>query len=241
MAISRVAGQMLQTVLERDGVNISFANANVGINTTNPGSAFEVAGDLTVGNVIISNVGNIDAGNININNLAEPVANADAATKFYVDSITGNIAEIGNLTVVDTTISTSTANANILIDPNGTGTFVIVGTNGFVIPTGNTAQRPATGNVAGTVRFNTDSSEIEVYDGAEWDSIVSDVTNQVIVPDGSSITYTLDKVSTAAGIMVMINGLVQIPGVTYSYTVTGNQITFSDTPLVSDIVDIRFL
>jgi hypothetical protein len=241
MAISRVAGQMLQTVLERDGVNISFANANVGINTTSPSSAFEVAGDLTVGNVVISNVGNIDAGSVNINNLAEPVANADAATKFYVDSVTGNIAEIGNLTVVDTTISTSTANANILIDPNGTGTFVIVGTNGFVIPTGNTAQRPATGNVAGTVRFNTDSSEIEVYDGAEWDSIVSDVTNQVIVPDGSSITYTLDKVSTAAGIMVMINGLVQIPGVTYSYTVTGNQITFSDTPLVSDIVDIRFL
>jgi hypothetical protein len=194
-----------------------------------------------VGNVVISNIGNINAGNVNIGNLAEPVANADAATKFYVDNVSGNISGIGNLTVVDTTISTSTANANILIDPNGTGTFVIVGTNGFVIPTGNTAQRPATGNVAGTVRFNTDSSEIEVYDGAEWDSIVSDVTNQVIVPDGSSITYTLNKVSTAAGIMVMINGLVQIPGVTYSYTVTGNQITFSDTPLVSDIVDIRFL
>jgi hypothetical protein len=241
MAISRVAGQMLQTVLERDGVNISFANANVGINTASPSSAFEVAGDLTVGNVVISNIGNIDAGAVNINNLAEPVANADATTKFYVDSVAGNISGIGNLTVVDTTISTSTANANIFIDPNGTGTFYISGTNGFVIPTGNTAQRPATGNIAGTVRFNTDTAEIEVYDGSEWDSIVSDVTNQVIIPDGSSITYTLDKASTAAGIMVMINGLVQIPGVTYSYTVTGNQITFSDTPLVSDIVDIRFL
>ncbi|CAB4138066.1 hypothetical protein UFOVP328_259 [uncultured Caudovirales phage] len=241
MAISRVAGQMLQTVLERDGVNISFANANVGINTNTPGSALEVAGNLTVGNVVISNVGNINAGNVNINQLAEPQANADAATKFYVDSKTGNISGIGNLTVSNTTISTSTADANILIDPNGTGTFVIVGTNGFVIPTGTTAQRPATGNVAGTVRFNTDTDEIEVYDGSEWDSIVSDVTNQVIVPDGVSTVYTLDKTSTASGILVMINGLVQIPGIAYSYTVTGNQITFSDVPLVSDIVDIRFL
>ena len=241
MAISRVAGQMLQTVLERDGVNISFANANVGINTASPTSALEIAGNLTVGNVVISNIGNINAGNVNINNLRFPVANSDAATKFYVDSVTGNISGIGNLTVVNTTISTSTANANILIDPNGTGTFVIVGTNGFVIPTGTTAQRPNTGNVAGTIRFNTDSSEIEVYDGSEWDSIVSDVTNQVIVPDGSSLTYTLNKASTAAGILVMINGLVQIPGVGYSYTVVSNQITFSDVPLVSDIIDIRFL
>ncbi len=48
MAISRVAGQMLKDVLERDGVNISFANANVGINTASPSSAFEVAGDLAM-------------------------------------------------------------------------------------------------------------------------------------------------------------------------------------------------
>ena len=42
MAISRVAGQMLKDVLERGGVDISFANANVGINTTTPSSTFEV-------------------------------------------------------------------------------------------------------------------------------------------------------------------------------------------------------
>jgi hypothetical protein len=240
MAISRVAGQMLKDVLERDGVNISFANANVGINTASPGSAFEVAGDLTVGNVVISNIGNIDAGNININNLAEPVANSDAATRGYVLSqVSGNVTTIGNLVVNDTTITSSTANANISIDPNGTGTFVIVGTNGFVIPVGNTSQRPSPAS-AGTLRFNSEYARIEYYDGVEWDVVAGGVTNQTInTADGVEDTFTLDRESTTAAVLVMLNGIVQIP--TSSYTVTGNSLVFTQAPAFNDIIDIRFL
>jgi hypothetical protein len=104
MAISRVAGQMLKDVLERGGVDISFANANVGINTATPLSTFEVAGVVKVGNVTISNIGNISAGNVNINNLAQPVANSDATTKFYVDQAVGNVggSVIGNAIVLGT-------------------------------------------------------------------------------------------------------------------------------------------
>ena len=240
MAISRVAGQMLQTVLERDGVNISFANANVGINTASPSSAFEVAGDLTVGNVVISNIGNIDAGAVNINNLAEPVANADAATRGYVLSqVSGNVTSIGNLVVNNTTITSSTANANISIDPNGTGTFVIVGTYGFVIPVGNTAQRPTPAS-AGTLRFNSEYARIEYYDGVEWDVVAGGITNQTIdTANGVEDTFTLDRESTTAAVLVMLNGIVQIP--TNSYTVTGNSLVFTQAPAVSDIIDIRFL
>jgi hypothetical protein len=96
MAVNYVKGQILSSILERDGIDISIANANVGINTNSPVSTFEVAGVVTVGNVIISNIGNISAGNVNINNLAEPIANADATTKFYVDQTVGNVA--GNVT-----------------------------------------------------------------------------------------------------------------------------------------------
>jgi hypothetical protein len=239
MAISRVAGQMLKDVLERDGVNISFANANVGINTASPSSAFEVAGDLTVGNVVISNIGNIDAGNININNLAEPVANTDAATKFYVDNMAGNVTGIGNLTVNDTTIQTVAANANINIQTNGTGIFVIEGTNGFVMPVGNTAQRPTPAS-AGTLRFNSEYARIEYYDGAEWDVVAGGVTNQTIsTANGVTDTFVLDRESTTAAVLVMLNGIVQIP--TSSYTVTGNSLVFTQAPAVSDIIDVRFL
>jgi len=239
MAISRVAGQMLQTVLERDGVDLSFANANVGINTASPNSEFEVVGDITVGNIVISNVGNISAGNVNINNLANPTANADAATKFYVDNMAGNVTSIGNLTVNDTTITALTANANISIDPTGTGTFVIVGTNGFVMPIGNTIQRPSPA-YTGTLRFNSDYARIEYYDGAEWDVVAGGVTNQTIeTANGSTDTFVLNRESTTAAVLVMLNGIVQIP--TSSYTVTGNSLVFTQAPAVSDIIDIRFL
>ena len=240
MAISRVAGQMLKDVLERDGVALSFANANVGINTSSPSSAFEVAGDLTVGSVVISNIGNINAGSVNINNLAEPVANTDAATRGYVLSqVSGNVTSIGNLVVNDTTITTATANANISIDPNGTGTFIIVGTNGFVMPVGNTAQRPSPAS-SGTLRFNSEYARIEYYDGAEWDVVAGGVTNQTIsTADGVTDTFVLDRDSTTAAVLVMLNGIVQIP--VTAYNVTGNSLVFTQAPAVSDIIDVRFL
>jgi hypothetical protein len=104
MAVNYVKGQILSSNLERDGIDLSISNANVGINTVSPSSTFEVAGVITVGNVIISNIGNISAGNVNINNLAEPVANTDATTKFYVDqavgSVSGNV--IGNAIILGT-------------------------------------------------------------------------------------------------------------------------------------------
>jgi hypothetical protein len=239
MAISRVAGQMLKDVLERDGVDLSFANTNIGINTVSPNSEFEVVGDITVGNIVISNIGNITVGNVNINDLAEPVANTDAATKFYVDNMAGNVTDIGNLTVNDTTIQTIAANANINIQTNGTGIFVIEGTNGFVMPVGNTAQRPNPAST-GTLRFNSEYARIEYYDGAEWDVVAGGVTNQTIATANGIIdTFVLNRDSTTAAVLVMLNGIVQIP--TSSYTVTGNSLVFTQPPAVSDIIDVRFL
>jgi hypothetical protein len=241
MAISRIAGQMLQTVLERDGVDLSFANANVGINTVSPNSEFEVVGDITVGNIVISNIGNISAGNVNINNLAEPTANTDAATKFYVDTVSGNITGIGNLQVTDTTIQTVAANANINIQTNGTGIFVIEGTAGFVMPVGNTVQRPSPA-ITGTLRFNSDYDRIEYYDGAEWDVVAGGVSNETFNGDGSTADFNLARNTTASAILVMLNGIVQVPAVAYTITCAGaNILTFVQAPTISDLIDVRYL
>lgn len=214
---------MLNSTLNRGGIDLTFTNANV-----------------SIGNITIANVGNVNAGNVNINNLANPSQNQDAATKYYVDQVAGNgISNIGNLTVSNTTITTVTANANINIDPNGTGTFQIIGTNGFVIPIGNVAQRPVSPS-EGTLRFNNDYDRLEYYDGTEWDVVAGGITNQTITTaNGVTTIFTLDRDSTTAATLIMLNGIVQLPSTAYS--VSGNTLTFTQAPETNDIIDIRFL
>jgi hypothetical protein len=141
-------------------------------------------------------------------------------------------ANIGNLTITDTTITP-------------TGNLVIFsGTEGIVIPAGNTAQRPSPAQT-GTIRINTALAQIEAWDGADWISGGGGgggnvtISDQQITPDGTSVTYGLDQDTNAVSILVSFNGVAQLPGV--AYTVTGNSITFASAPLPTDAVDIRFL
>jgi hypothetical protein len=251
MAINFIRGNILANPLVR-GSNLSFqssisstdvlfvdyVNGRVGVRTNAPATALDVAGVLTVGNVAISNVGNIDAGGVNINDLAEPVADTDAATKFYVDSITGNItANLGNITIANTTISPTVTPGNITLKTTANSTVIIDITSGLVLPVGNTAQRPT--GVTGTVRFNTDVDRAEIYDGTEWDSLTGNVTAQLVNGDGSTLVFVLDRDSTTAATLVIINGVVQMP--TTAYSISGNTLTFTQAPQISDAVDIRFL
>lgn len=141
-------------------------------------------------------------------------------------------ANIGNLNITDTTITSNTANL-----------VTIGGTEALVIPAGNTAQRPSP-PPTGALRLNTAIPQLEVYDGVDWvtgsgGSGNVNITDQQITPDGSSSTYVLDQETTQTSILVSLNGVSQLPGV--AYAVTGNIITFQEIPLSSDIIDVRFL
>jgi hypothetical protein len=200
-------------------------------------------GNLLAGNIVIPATGNVNLGNVNINNLAAPYANSDAVTKLYVDTQIGNIGTLGNLTIANTTISTTLANGNITLTSTGNQLVQISGTAGVVVPSGNTDQRPGS-PITGTLRVNTALSQIEAWDGLAWiagsgGSGNVTITDQQITPDGSSLTYTLDQDTDQASILVSFNGVAQLPGL--AYTVTGNSITFGQAPQTTDIIDIRFL
>lgn len=227
---------------------------NIVATGTVAGTALDITGSATVtgtaniANVIISGTAiSADTGILDLGSNANVSITGGAEDYILSTDGTGNliwidganiVGALGNLTISNTTISTALANGNITLTPTGTGLVIVDATSGFVLPVGNTAQQPDPA-ATGTVRFNTDAGRLEVYDGAEWDSVAAGVTNQLFTGDDSTLIFVLDRSSTSAATLVMFNGVVQIPGV--AYTVTGNSITFAEAPLTSDVIDIRFL
>jgi hypothetical protein len=173
--------------------------------------------------------------------LSTPVANSDAATKGYVDTSTSTA--FGNITVSNTTISTSLANGNITLTATGTQLVQVSGNLGLVLPNGNTTTRPSPA-LTGTIRFNTTTTQLEVWDGTQWVSATNNtsvITNQTVNGDGSTVTFSLNQSATAESILVSINGVLQTPSVDYTTSIPGVTITFTTAPAAGDVIQIRFI
>ena len=151
------------------GANVIFGNtvsaignsyANIFVGNTAIIGTVSITGNISAGNIFIPAVGNISAGNVNINNLSNPVANQDAATKYYVDQSISSIT----------------------------------------------------------------------------------VTNQTLNGDGSTAIFTLNRSTTTAAALIMLNGITQIPDQAYAMVPSPSaNLVFTEAPSTSDVIDIRFL
>jgi len=151
----------------------------------------------------------------------------------------GGGSSIGNLTVTDTTISTSNAGSDIVLEVTGNGTVNIDTTTALQIAVGNTAQRPATPST-GDLRFNTTETAVEVYNGTGWETVGQDtttITSQTFSGDNSTVAFTLSTSATTASVIVSINGTVQTP--TTAYSVSGTTLTFTEAPASGDAIEVR--
>ena len=185
-------------------------------------------------NLILSpaGTGTISASGKKIQNVDDPAADQDAATKAYVDSQVSSIPNLGDFTFTTNRITQTASNADFELDNSGTGNFLFVGTSGIVVPRGDTASRPSP--QPGIIRYNTTTSEYEVsQDGSTWTALRTEQTAREIIKDvfegdGSTTSFQLTTTpADADNVIVYIDGVMQEP--VYNYTITGNVLAFDGT------------
>ena len=155
---------------------------------------------------------------------------------------TANIGNtvLGNLRINDTTITTATIGSNIYISPSGNGIVQFGGNLAIGLPYGSDGARPLNPET-GYLRFNTQRTSIEYWDGNVWTAPGEfTITSDIIIPDGAANTFVLTSNATATGVMVSINGTVQQPYLAYDI-VNNNQIQFTEVPLTTDVIDVRHI
>ena len=97
---------------------------------------------------------------------------------------TGGII-LGNLKFNNNNISNVVPDAVTVFSQQGYGYTKITGTNGVVIPSGTTLNRPSV-TETGMIRFNTESQITEIFNGAIWTSVAGTLTG-VTFDDATNI------------------------------------------------------
>ena len=226
------------------GVGVSGAfNVGAGLNlqgngyiTTNQATASVFTGTnaISIGSSI---------GNTTVNNGLVATGN----TWINSAGVAGNLIVQGNTTAGYSNLLVTngfTGQVGVKVAPGSIPTsasFQVNSTDSMIVPKGTTGQRPSGGNeVAGMLRFNSSTGFLEFWSGTQWatgGATFTTVTSDSFTGDGTTTAFTLSQASTTAGVIVLINGIAQIP--TTAYSVSSTTLTFTEAPLATDIIDAR--
>jgi hypothetical protein len=113
------------------------------------------------------NVPSLDVGNLMFR---DNEITTTTSQDLYIDGNGAGGVRLGNFKIVDNVITNLVSGAVSQIAQTGTGYVKIQGTNGFVPPRGNDAERPTAYAVLGMTRYNTNSKALEIWDGLTWAS-----------------------------------------------------------------------
>jgi len=174
--------------------------------------------------------GELDMSTNKIVNVGTPTASADAATKAYVDGVAlaaippGTARQLLQTNAAATAVEfTSNIDVPGTLDVTGVATFdstatfsgdvTIASTGALTIPDGTEAERPTA--VTGMIRFNTDITQFEGYNGSSWSSIGGGATgggsDAVFLETDNTVTtdYTLttNKNAVTAGPITINSGV----------------------------------
>jgi hypothetical protein len=79
------------------------------------------------------------------------------------------LVKFENFGFTESTVKNTVSDAVTVFENTGDGYVKFDGTQGIVLPVGNNVTRPS--GVTGMIRFNTDDSRVELYDGTSWVSV----------------------------------------------------------------------
>jgi hypothetical protein len=195
-------------------------------------------GDFTIGH---------DGTDTTITNVTGILAiDGAASSSIRINEAGANVDVVieGDTNTALVTVDASGDNVGIGGAPNANAVFHVNDTGAMILPVGTTAQRPGTG-VSGMFRYNTTSNSIEYYDNDSWESVSSSftlATSQTFNGDDSTTAFTLSSLTgsdsyTVAGVLVMLNGVVQEP--TTVYGISGTTLTFTTAPATGDLIEVR--
>jgi hypothetical protein len=184
--------------------------------------------DYTAGNISFSNFsvsGNISAGGY-ISAAGNVTGNYILGNGSLLTGINTNKIFNGN-----SYANIATADGNVVISANGAiWSFNTNGTTAFPAFT-----FPNIDGANGQVLVTNGNGVMAWGNGGQF----SVITNQTISGTGSANSFALAQSATSDSVFVTINGISQTPET--DYTVLGNAITFTTTPIVGDVAQVRFL
>jgi len=109
-------------------------------------------------------------------------------------------------------------------------------------PAGGTADRPSDPDT-GDLRFNTDTSLLEVFNGSTFTSVAASgtvtITQDSFTGDGSTVAFTMSTSVTSdqtQRIVVAVGNVYQNPA--SAYTLSGTTITFTSPPGDSETITV---
>ena len=169
-------------------------------------TALSVTGNTIVGNISVDVNKFIDVGNNRVMNVAEPVANTDAATKSYVDTITSS-----GFTIQDDVANTTVVSAGDTLQLYGTANEVTVEiTNTDQVTFGLPDDVTVTGNISANY-YSGNGSQLT---GIAVTSISNGNSNVAISSAGANVTMGITGTANTVVISpgsIFVNGVFATP------------------------------
>lgn len=213
MAIGKISGPMLQSNLERQGVDLSIDTNIVYVDVTNerlgvncvPTTTLDVNGNANIANFVFAgDTITSTTGKINLGSIANVTISGGAANYVVSTDGDGNLTwsqvsdldfTFGNLSLVDTTISVIATDANLVLAANGTGTISASNTRITDVSTPIAGTDVATKSYVDTAFVNFDDDRIV---GGNSSIIVSDGNIAVTVGNVLQAFYTPSDAQVAS-------------------------------------------